>query len=179
MGKPEAKLTPTQLRNARKRRSKQRESAGNKRKRTADDDPSLLYSSNPLAAPVIQSARSFFRQKPFQIFLGEMTKKISKVPLYPDKSYVLLSTGEIAIVVGHRKDLYTLRPIVEIFFNPKKGKNIVDKFFKHPIQIDLDMDSRRYIVKKILSPDYINKFDEFLSIERKIGEDQSVFTTSA
>ncbi len=112
-----------------------------------------------------------------QVFLGEMTKKISKIPLYPEKSYVLLSTGEVAVVVGHRKDLYTLRPIIEIFFNPKKGKTLADKFFKHPIQIDLEMDSRRYIVKKIISPDYLQKFDNFLGIERTPKDNRDIFTS--
>ena len=58
--------TPTQLRNARKRRAKKQQ------KRTAD--PSQIYLSNPLQAPVVQRAVQFFsnKLKSFPIHLGPL-----------------------------------------------------------------------------------------------------------
>lgn len=61
--------TPTQLRNARKRRmaksAKQSARRASSASSSADggDDPSLQYLSNPTAAPIIQQATSFFQEQ--------------------------------------------------------------------------------------------------------------------
>lgn len=72
-GKKEEK-TPTQLRNARKRRkAKLDKKGGNKRATTnAGDDPSLRYLSNPTAAPVIQQSNTFFQEQghTFEVKVG-------------------------------------------------------------------------------------------------------------
>lgn len=96
-------LSPTQLRNARKRRAKQmkkREEAGdgsgdaadgdqkNKKRRTTKgngaagdgdgDDPSQKFRRNPQGAPVVQAAQKYFATKlptadKFQVYLGPTT----------------------------------------------------------------------------------------------------------
>lgn len=65
--------TPTQLRNARKRR-KLKKDKQNSRNATfeQEDDPSLRYLDNPTAAPIIQHAKSFFQEQhqEFNVIVG-------------------------------------------------------------------------------------------------------------
>ena len=69
-------LTPTQLRNARKRRAKQQSKesnpAGKSSRKEITSDPSSLYGSNPRKAPLVEAARQFFQNKvnAFPIHLG-------------------------------------------------------------------------------------------------------------
>jgi len=67
-GKPT--LSATQLRNARKRRSKQKKANVAKKLRR---DPSLQYIRNPCGAPIVRKAKSFFAEKKikFPVILGK------------------------------------------------------------------------------------------------------------
>lgn len=103
-----------------------------------------------------------FNPQVTQVFLREMVGKINEEPLYPDGSYVLLNTGEIGYVVGHRHSPYTLRPIVNIFYNPQKSKDPAERILKHALQIDLERDYTRYVVKRVLDDNYTSKFDAML-----------------
>ncbi|MGC8765080.1 MAG: HD-GYP domain-containing protein [Brevinematia bacterium] len=96
-----------------------------------------------------------------QVFLRDMAKKINEEPIYPVGSFLLLNTGEIAEVAGHRLNEYTLRPIVNIFlrFDSTHKTHIVLKF---PIQIDLEKDYSRSVVKRIIDEEKVKKFREIL-----------------
>lgn len=98
-----------------------------------------------------------FDPKIVNAFLKDMLVKTNEAPLYPVGLYVLLGTGEIARVTGHRYSPYTLRPIVTVFFEPARD----DKFMKYPRQIDLEADYSRNIVKIIDDPNLVEKFDKF------------------
>lgn len=98
-----------------------------------------------------------------QIFLRDMAKKINEEPIYPEDCYVLLNTGEIAWVVGHRVSAYTLRPIVNIFLSPQvSGKN-QEQMIKHPLQIDLEGDYKRFVIRRITDVVQIQKFNLLLN----------------
>ncbi len=103
-----------------------------------------------------------FNPKVSQIFLGEMTKKVSGEPIYPINSYVLLNTGEVAYVVDHRRSEFSLRPIVNIFINPKKEP----QFMRLPQQIDLEKDNYRFIVRKVTEDKYVNHFNQRLGLNQ-------------
>eukprot|EP00978_Attheya_sp_CCMP212_P014225 scaffold36188_cov54-Attheya_sp.AAC.3 len=94
----EGYLTPTQLRNARKRRSKQaaagKNSAsdskasdngvvGTTQSKSIPEDPSMRYMSNPRKAPVVQRAVAFFKGhgKQFDVHMGptEHWRTVSKL----------------------------------------------------------------------------------------------------
>jgi 23S rRNA (uracil1939-C5)-methyltransferase len=103
----EGYLSPTQLRNARKRRAKKKDKSNGKignlaastgsrkegqnntsnflRKKCNDDDPSTKYLSNPLACPLVEKAKQYFSnlEVPFQTYLGALTdwRTVSKLPV--------------------------------------------------------------------------------------------------
>jgi tRNA/tmRNA/rRNA uracil-C5-methylase (TrmA/RlmC/RlmD family) len=70
--------TPTQLRNARKRKKTKQEKQVARLARSSSDreDPSLRYLSNPTSAPVIQHAVSFFEgeDQEFEVKIGQTTE---------------------------------------------------------------------------------------------------------
>ena len=94
-------LTATQMRNARKRRAKQRkgeqtskvseQGAGKKTKKRkakkskVDNDPSMKYINDPKSAPLVQRAISFFAEKNviFQTYLGTLKgwRTVCKLPV--------------------------------------------------------------------------------------------------
>ncbi len=98
-----------------------------------------------------------------QVFLRDMSKKINEEPIYPLNSFVLLNTGEIGYVVGHRVSPFTLRPIVNIFISPGLKDRGIDKLAKHPIQIDLEGDYTRFIVKRIMDRAQIETFNRLIN----------------
>ena len=111
---------------------------------------------------IMQNSGKKFNPKVTQIFLGEMTKKVSGEPIYPVNSYVLLNTGEVAYVVDHRRSEYSLRPIVNIFINPKKDP----QFMRLTQQIDLERDNYRFIVRKVTEDKYVNSFNQRLGLDQ-------------
>lgn len=96
-------MSKTQIRNARKRRSKQRiqqipetsgdgDTAGPKKKRKKtkkkneqNKDPSLKYIKDPKAAPLVKKAEGYFEQKkiPFQVHVSKTSgwRTVSKLPV--------------------------------------------------------------------------------------------------
>lgn len=110
---------------------------------------------------IMENSGSKFHPKISQVFLKDLIKKINEEPLYPENSYVLLSTGEIGYVVGHRQSPFSLRPIINIFFNPNRP----EKFLKFVQQIDLEQDYNRVVVKRIIDSRYIEKFNAQLGRE--------------
>ena len=97
-------LTPTQLRNARKRRSKQKKKKQNgsaqheisapkkykilfskKQKNEECMDPSTIYLSQPLACPLVEKAKQYFRNlhMPFKIYVENRHgwRTVSKLPV--------------------------------------------------------------------------------------------------
>lgn len=113
---------------------------------------------------IMDNSGTKFHPKIAQIFLRDMVKKLNGEAIYPVSSYVLLNTGEIAYVVNHRLGEFSIRPIVNIFFNPHREQ----KFLKFPLQIDLERDHNRHVIRRILDSSYIRKFDEYL------GRDEAV-----
>ncbi|NPV37812.1 hypothetical protein BREVNS_2179 [Brevinematales bacterium NS] len=112
-----------------------------------------------------QSGKKFHPQLA-QTFLKHLVEKLHETPLYPLESYVLLNTGEIGYVVDYpNNQKYTLRPIVNIFFNPHKSNNLAECFLRVHIQINLEKDYSRMIVKRIMDPTYIAKFNKILKKE--------------
>jgi hypothetical protein len=91
-----------------------------------------------------------------------MSKKLNEEPIYPVNSFVLLNTGEIAYVIGHRVSPYSLRPIINIFLAPGIKDRGMDKLAKHPIQIDLEGDFTRFIVKRIMDQEQIETFNKII-----------------
>jgi len=121
------------------------------------------FSFNETFAFFMENSGKKFNPAVAQIFLRDMAKKINEEPLYPIDSFVQLNTGEIAHVVGHRVSPYSLRPIVNIFISPTaKGRGIDRYLLKHPMQIDLESDYTRYIVKRIMDQNQINVFKNLL-----------------
>lgn len=110
---------------------------------------------------IMDNTGTKFHPKISQVFLKDLIKKINEEPLYPIDSYVLMNTGEIAYVVDHRQSPYSLRPIVNIFFNPNKP----EKFLKFVQQIDLEQDYNRTVVKRINDKRYVEKFNQQLGRE--------------
>ncbi len=98
-----------------------------------------------------------------QIFLRDMARKLNEEPIYPENAFVLLNTGEIAYIVGHRMSQFTLRPIVNIFLSPGTKDRGIDKLTKHPIQVDLEGDFTRFIVKRIMDESQIEVFNRILN----------------
>jgi HD-GYP domain-containing protein (c-di-GMP phosphodiesterase class II) len=111
---------------------------------------------------LMENSGSRFNPTYVQVFLRDMVKKINETALYSLGDYVLLNTGEIAFVQDYRSSQFTLRPIVNIFFNPTRGNDVAQQLLKYIQQIDLEQDYKRFIVKKILDPKYIAKFDTLL-----------------
>ncbi len=104
-----------------------------------------------------------------QVFLRDISKKLNEEPIYPKNSYVYLNTGEIARVVDHRGGPFSLRPIVDVFLSPNlKGKGLL-RMMRHPIQIDLERDGNRSIVKRIMD---VKTIDRLNSITRSWGVKQ-------
>jgi len=104
-----------------------------------------------------------FPPGPTQVFLNNLIKKLNGEPLYPEKSYVYLNTGEVGYVVGHRLTPYSLRPIVNIFLVPQTADGAKsNRMLKVHQQIDLQNDYNRYIIKRITDNDIIMKFDSLL-----------------
>jgi len=110
---------------------------------------------------IMENSGTKFHPKIAQTFLKDLVKKINGEPLYPQNCYVLLNTGEIAYVVNYRQSMFTLRPIINIFFNPNKP----GKFLKFTQQIDLEQDYDRYVIKRITDEKYIIKFNKILNFE--------------
>eukprot|EP00980_Cylindrotheca_fusiformis_P000368 scaffold91_cov127-Cylindrotheca_fusiformis.AAC.28 len=83
-GDPDYK-TPTQLRNARKRKKAKKEKRipSSETQHPDPGDPSLRYLSNPTAAPTVQRAISFFKKhkKTFDVTVGPLTgwRTVSKL----------------------------------------------------------------------------------------------------
>ncbi len=95
-------LTPTQLRNARKRRAKQKKQAGiasqnpdsdnqagfKRKKQTSisnREDPSSRYIKDPRSAPLVKKAKTYFKEMgtPFEVYIGELSgwRTVSKLPV--------------------------------------------------------------------------------------------------
>ncbi len=98
-----------------------------------------------------------------QVFMRDMSRKLNEEPIYPVNSFVLINTGEIAYVVGHRVSQYSLRPIVNIFLSPGMKERGIDNLAKHPIQIDLEGDYTRFIVKRITDEAQIEAFNRIIN----------------
>ena len=88
-----------------------------------------------------------------QTFLNHMIKKLFDKPIYYEGAYILLNTGEIAYVVAHSGDPFSLRPIINIIFSPKSK----DKVLKYHQQINLEKDFERVIVRRIDDFDTVEK----------------------
>ncbi len=107
-----------------------------------------------------------FNPKIVQTFLRDLAKKINEEPVYPVKSYVILNTGEVGYVIDHRLSPYTLRPIINIFYNQHMKEDELKKMIKIPLQIDLEGDYTRYIIKRLIDPALIKKFDNLTGINK-------------
>lgn len=111
---------------------------------------------------LMENSGKKFNPQITQVFLRDMVRKINEEPLYPENSYVLLNTGEVGWVVGFRKSPFSLRPIINIFFNPGRGGDITQQMLKYIQQVDLEQDYSRFIVKRIMDDAYIKKFQGML-----------------
>jgi putative nucleotidyltransferase with HDIG domain len=94
-----------------------------------------------------------------QVFLRDMVRKINEESIYPEGSYVLLNTQEIGKVVGFRLSQYSLRPIVNIYFSHEHNTELPDRLLRHPLQIDLEGDYTRCIVKRIIDSKLVSKLE--------------------
>lgn len=95
---------------------------------------------------IMKDAGTKFNPFYAHVFLKVMSQKLNQGPLFPMDSYVLLNSGEIGYVIGSRRDdPYTLRPIINIIFNP----NQTNKILKYHQQIDLEGDVNRSIVRRV------------------------------
>lgn len=110
---------------------------------------------------LMQNSGRKFSPRITQVFLSEMSRKLSGSPIYPVNCYVLLNTGEIGYVVDHRVSPFSLRPIVNIFFNSKRA----EPFYRLVQQIDLEKDNERFVVRKLTEEKYIQAFNQRLGIE--------------
>ena len=110
---------------------------------------------------IMEKSGSKFNPEISQIFLKEMIKKINGEPLYPVSSYVLLNSGEIGYVVDHRLNSFSLRPIINIFYNPQKEP----KLLKYKLQIDLEKDNTRTVIRRLTDAGTILKFNQVLGME--------------
>lgn len=113
-------------------------------------------------AHLMEHSGTRFHPHYIQVFLRDMVKKINEHPLYNRGDYLLMNTGEVAFVHGYRNSEFTLRPIINIFFVPVRGENRVQQAMKYLQQVDLEQDFQRFIVKKILDPVLVAKFDQML-----------------
>ena len=113
---------------------------------------------------IMENSGKKFNPSIAQTFLRNLIKKINEEPLYPENSYVLLNTGEIGYIVGYRdNNIFTLKPIVNLFLDAHRtGKSLADRLLKRKIQIDLEKDTDRWILKRILDKNYTTKFDLLL-----------------
>lgn len=107
---------------------------------------------------ILNESGKKFDPKIVQSFLRDMLVKTNEKPLYPVGEFVLLNSGEIGRVTGYRQSEYTLRPIINIFFNPSKD----EKFLKYTQQVDLEQDYTRSIVKIVDDPAIVEKFRKHL-----------------
>ncbi len=110
---------------------------------------------------IMENSGKKFNPNYAQVFLRDMAKKINEEPLYPVGSFVLLNTGEIAEVAGHRFNEYSLRPIINIFLR-FDHTNKTHIHLKVPIQIDLEKDYSRSIIKRITDENKINNFKNMI-----------------
>lgn len=104
---------------------------------------------------IMQNAGKKFNPVYSNIFLTFLVKKLQDKPLFFEGAYVLLNTGEIAYVHANTGDPYSLRPIVNIIFNPRRE----EKVLKYHLQINLEKDPERMIVKRI---------DDMASVEKLV-----------
>ncbi|OHD62420.1 MAG: hypothetical protein A2014_11900 [Spirochaetes bacterium GWF1_49_6] len=110
---------------------------------------------------IMEKSGTKFNPEIAQVFLKEMIKKINGEPLYPVNSYVLLNTGEVGYVVDHRLNPFSLRPIINIFYNPAKEP----KLLKYKLQIDLEKDNGRTVIRRIMEDATVQKFNQVLNLE--------------
>jgi HD-GYP domain-containing protein (c-di-GMP phosphodiesterase class II) len=94
-----------------------------------------------------------------QVFLRDMVKKLNEESIYPEGSYVILNTHEIGKVVGFRLSPYSLRPIVNIYFSHEHGAELSERLLRHPLQIDLEGDYTRCIVKRVVDAKLVQKLE--------------------
>ncbi len=125
-------LTPTQLRNRRKRRAKQHQRGDNGG--GSDDrkiihnvnkkDPSMRYISNPLKAPIVQAAKKYFSSSPtfgsskidFHIHIGPLFewRTVSKLAVRPEEAASINETNAMKpkVAIGlFLPQSHTLLPI--------------------------------------------------------------------
>jgi HD-GYP domain-containing protein (c-di-GMP phosphodiesterase class II) len=120
------------------------------------------WSINEAFSNLMEGSGIRFHPQITQVFLRDMVKKINEEALYPVGCYVLLNTGEVGFVAGHRLSPFTLRPIVNIFFNPTKGEHPTQQILRHIQQVDMEQDYYRFVVKKIQDPKFLEKFEAML-----------------
>lgn len=94
-------LTPTQLRNARKRRNKKTAAAGSTA--APEKDPSSIYLANPKSAPICQTAMTYFRSlglPNFGLHVGPTKgwRTVSKLAVRGDLSIGLFAPNSHRIV---------------------------------------------------------------------------------
>lgn len=104
---------------------------------------------------IMQNTGKRFNPVYANVFLTVLVKKLQDKPLFYDGAYVQLNTGEIAYVLGNSGDPYSLRPIINIIFNPKRD----EKVLKYHQQINLERDPERMIVRRI---------DDFALVEKLV-----------
>jgi putative nucleotidyltransferase with HDIG domain len=112
---------------------------------------------------LMQNSGTKFQPGATQVFLNNMVKKINEEPLYPENAFVFLNTGEVAYVVGYRANPFTLRPIVNIFLVPQiinDKKN--NKLLKIHQQVDLEKDYNRFIMKRIMDQQALDKLNSMI-----------------
>lgn len=97
-----------------------------------------------------------------QIFLRSIARKIYDGPIYPIHSFLVLNTGEIGYVVDYRLSPFTLKPIVNIFYDPQRAGEIEQRFLKCHQQIDLEINPNRHVVKKITDPGHIQRLNQIV-----------------
>lgn len=115
---------------------------------------------------IMEQSGKKFNPQISQVFLKNMIRKINEEPIYPVNSYLLLNTGEIGYVVGHRSSPFSVRPIINIFFNSKRPGDAPQKFLKCSQQVDLEGDYHRFVVKRIVDQGVVDKFNQII---RKIA----------
>lgn len=113
------------------------------------------YTVNEALIYVMRNTGNHFSPYVAQRFINEMSRMYDLGSFYPVGAFVTLNTGEISYIT-RKKEEYTLRPQIAIVVN-HKGVPL-----RTPLEIDLQRDVDRHIVKTIDDPDEIERLSLLL-----------------
>lgn len=91
---------------------------------------------------ITREIETSFSKRLAKVFLNEIPVHLTEEEIFRRGSMVLLNTGEVGEVTGHRYP-QTVSPVVQIYLNSRKEP------MRYPIEVNLEYDESRYITDMV------------------------------